>query len=166
MKYTILFLIFDSCYFLCFAQNQPFFIENFDLGNPPVTFISDFYGNISQGQFWNIQDVVTASGTHALQYHFTNTSEGGYVSQHFGDATKSPVYENEEGTSFFEIYIQFKIRYSLNYDWSGGNNKQMIIGTDDGVRHENICCNPWVAHYITLLAGNNLTDGYFNAEGN
>jgi len=143
---------------------ESFFIENWESGTAH-TFLSDYYGNFSNSSQWTIQSNVV-NDSYAAEHRFPNGGEGLHCTQHFGDSTKSPVYENGLGNRYLDLYVQFKIYYPPGYDWSAGNNKQMIIGTDDGIRHDNICCNPWVSHYITLLAGGTGTQGYFNAEGN
>lgn len=144
-----------------------FFNESFEAG-VPETFLSQYYGNLSVSSRHSIQSNVKASGTYCLRYHFVagtaNVSE--YATQHFGDSIAVPVYPNGLGNHYNDIYVQFKVYYSLGYDWSAGNNKIMIIGTQDNRSHGNVCCNPWVSHYITILAGNIGQRGFLNAEGN
>ena len=149
------------------AQNSNWiFYEDFESGLVPVSFLSDYYGNFASDPQWVIQTAQTARGNYAAQHQFSLGGDGHHATQHFGDATKTPVHQTGQGFSFQDIYVQFKLHYSSGYDWSAGNNKQMIIGTDDGVRHDNTCCNPWVAHYITLYAGGTGHNGFFAVEGN
>lgn len=144
-----------------------FFAESFETGSPQ-TFLSQSYGNISTSSRYSIQSAVRASGMYGLRYHFMigTSNVGEYTTQHFGDSPAGPVHPNGAGNHYNDIYIQFKLYYSLGYDWSAGNNKIMIIGTQDDRNHDNVCCNPWVSHYITILAGNAGPRGFFDAEGN
>lgn len=159
-----LYIILIFCLVPPASYAETFFYENWELGTPQ-TFLSDYYGNFADSSQWTIQSNV-ANGNYAAEHRFSNGGGGSYCTQHFGDSTKSPVYQNGSGNRYLDLYVQFKLYYSPGYDWSAGNNKQMIIGTDDGIRHDNICCNPWVSHYITLSAGGTGTQGYFDVEGN
>lgn len=155
----------------CIGVSQAYalniFEEGFEAGSPQ-TFLSEYYGNLNASSRYSIQSAMKASGTYGLRYQFvTGTSNvDEYVTQHFGDSQTGPVYPEGAGNHFYDIYVEFKLRYSPGYDWSAGNNKIVIIGTQDDRTHGNACCNPWVSHYITLLAGNIGTRGFFNAEGN
>jgi len=151
-------------------SNNPdiFFCEDFESG-VPESFLSDFYGNLASNSQWNIQSQTTSSGNYALRYDFIqgdNMHGRDYVTQHFGDSSKSPVWVNGLGNSYQDIYTQFKVYYSPGFDWSSGNNKLMIFGTEDSVSHANICCNPWVSHYATLLLGGSENNAYFTTEIN
>ena len=133
-----------------------FFSENFDSSFTPNTFLIQYYGNIASNPQWTIRNQISFSGNNSLQYEFlqgNNMQEFDHVTQHFGDATKSPVYPIGAGSSYQDIYIQFKLYYSPGFDWSAENNKQMIIGTDDSLRHPDVCCNPW-----SLNTCNNISE--------
>lgn len=151
----------------CEANAAVFFEEGFEAG-VPQTFTSQYYGSLRESNRYTIQSMVKNSGQYALRYHFisgtNNVNE--YATQHFGDSIAGPVYMNGLGNHYDDLYIQFKVYYSPRYDWSAGNNKIMIVGTQDDKPHSNVCCNPWVSHYITILAGNIGNRGFFNAEAN
>lgn len=143
------------------------FAEGFESA-APRTFLSHYYGNLNANERFSIQSNIKSSGSYALKYHFTTGigNGGEFVTQHFGDSMASPVYPSGTGEHYQDIYVQYKLYYSHGFDWSAGNNKIMIIGTQDDRSHGNVCCNPWVSHYITILAGNEGNRGFFNAEGN
>jgi len=139
---------------------QVFFTEGFESGNGN-TFSQSPYGTIEGNSQYSVQQNVVANGQYSLQHHFNQGQSGTFSTYQFGD---SP---NVLGTDhYFDIYIQFKLRYSDGYDFSAGNNKIMIIGTQDSRRHDTICCNPWVSHYITLYAHATGADAFFDVEGN
>jgi hypothetical protein len=142
------------------AYAQTFFSEGFESGNGS-TFSQSAYGGIEGNPQYSVQGSTVASGRYALQHHFNVGQGGTYATYQFGD---SP--DVGQSQHYFDIYIQFKLRYSDGYDFSAGNNKIMIIGTQDSRRHDNVCCNPWVSHYITLYANAAGSDAYFNVEGN
>jgi hypothetical protein len=164
---VILIFIHGGGVLLRYAKASVFFEEGFEAGSPQ-SFLSQYYGNMIASNRYSIQRAVRASGTYGLRYHFVagtrNVRE--YVTQHFGDSLAGPVYPVGLGHHYNDIFVQFKLRYSPAYDWSAGNNKIMIIGTQDDRVHGNVCCNPWVSHYITIHSGNTGRRGFFNAEGN
>jgi hypothetical protein len=115
-------------------------------------FNSSYYGNIRSSQF-SIQNAVRDRGTWALRHTIpANTSEGAvqYATQHFGDSIAGPVLPTGAGQHFIDLYVQYRIYYSPGYDFDGYTYKQLIIGTQDDRSHSNVCCNPWVAHYMTI----------------
>lgn len=141
---------------------EVFFSEGFESGNG-TSFSQSSYGSVNGNPQYFIQNAVVPSGQYALQHHFNQGQGGSFATHQFGD---SPDLSNPQNNHYFNIYIQFKIRYSDGYDFSAGNNKIMIIGTQDSRRHDTICCNPWVANYITLYANATGSDAFFNVEGN
>ncbi|OHA85378.1 MAG: hypothetical protein A2591_01635 [Candidatus Yonathbacteria bacterium RIFOXYD1_FULL_52_36] len=142
-----------------------FFNEGFESGTAQ-SFLSQYYGNLATHTQFGIQQAIRAAGQYALRYQYlSGVMNNDFVTQHFGDSTKSPVLSGTAGNHYTDTYVQYKTYYSPGFSWSGGNNKQLIFGTDDGVSHS-VCCNPWVAHYMTVLSGNNGTRGWFDAEAN
>lgn len=144
------------------AMAQVFFSEGFELGSG-TSFSQSSYGSITGNSQYSVQRAVVAAGRYSLQHHFNQGQNGTYATHQFGD---SPDITRHQDAHYFDIYIQFKLRYSDGYDFSAGNNKIMIIGTQDSRRHDAICCNPWVSHYITLFANATGSDAFFNVEGN
>lgn len=131
------------------AQAAPvFFLENWEsgLGN---SFNSRFYGNTTASQF-SLQQSVRASGASALEHRLIGGASVDYATQHFADARQTPLLPAMAGAHLMDVYVQYKVYYSANWDLSQVP-KQLIIGTEDVRRHENVCCNPWVAHYITIF---------------
>ena len=145
-------------------SNSLFFIEDFESASLANSFDSDFYGSMISNPDFNLVNDNMPSSSYAMSYNYQQgeDADDGYATQHFGDSTKTPVYTNSAGTQFSEIFLQYKVYYSPGFDFSSKNNKNFIIGTEDGVDHIEACCNPWVAHYVTLKMG----DGYFHAEAN
>jgi hypothetical protein len=141
---------------------QVFFSEGFESGNGS-TFSGSAYGSINGNPQYTIQDSIVANGRYSLQHHFDQGQGGSFATHQFGD---SPDVGGSPTEHFLDIYIQFKLRYSNAYDFSAGNNKIMIIGTQDSRRHDTICCNPWVSHYITLYANETGSNAVFDVEGN
>lgn len=144
------------------AIAQVFFSEGFESGSG-TSFSQSSYGSINGNSQYSVQNAVVPSGQYALQHHFNQGQGGSFATHQFGD---SPDISNPPNAHYFNLYIQFKLRYSDGYDFSAGNNKIMIIGTQDSRRHDTICCNPWVANYITLYANATGSDAFFNVEGN
>lgn len=146
------------------ANPAVFFLEDFET-NTLSTFNSAWYNSMADNSDFSIEDENVANGSYSLRfdYHQNQDADNDFATQHFGDSTKTPVYAEGAGNTYEALYLQYKVYYSPGFDFSSGNNKQFIIGTEDGARHENACCNPWVAHYVTLAAGG---DGIFDAEAN
>ena len=119
--------------------------EGFD-SPTPSTFNSRYYGNLAGSQF-RIQSAVRANGVSALEHRIPAYTDVQYASQHFGDARAAPLLAAGAGLHFYDVYVQYKAYYPVGFDRSR-IPKQLIIGTEDDRRHENVCCNPWVANYI------------------
>ena len=153
------------CSQTCFVpSNDIFFTEDFESGSAQ-TFLSDYHQTFSQDNGYSVQSNTVASGNYAGMYTFYQGQPGtGYATQHIGDSPRSPVAA--PGTHFNDLYIQFKLMHSSGFDFSAGNNKFMIIGTEDSRSHPEPCCNPPVAHYITLYAEQDSGGYFFNLEGN
>lgn len=128
-----------------------FFSEGWESGSAGASFNSRNYGSASNSQF-RVQTVVRASGNHALQHALTPLSAGAiqYATQHFGDAINGPVHAAGQGQHFFDLYVQWKVYYSPEFDITNDRPKQFIIGTEDERRHDATCCNPWVSHYVMV----------------
>lgn len=144
-----------------------FFSEDWESGSAGQSFNSRFYGSLSSPQF-AVDGAIRASGRWALRHVLTSGLPAGqihYATQHFGDAISQPVHPAGQGQHFQDIYVQYKVFYSTNYDFSQGVPKQFIIGTEDDRRHDNACCNPWVSHYITIVPPHSVR-GTFVAEAN
>jgi len=141
---------------------QVIFEEGFESGTG-ASFSASSYGSITGNPQYIVQGTVKAAGNYALQHHFNLGQGGSYATKLFGD---NPEISNPNHDHYQELYVQFKLRYSEGYDFSAGNNKIMIIGTEDDRRHDAICCNPWVASYNTLYIANSGSSGSFNVEGN
>lgn len=128
-----------------------FFSEGWESGVVGGTFNSRNYGTTASPQF-RAQTAVRASGNFALEHVLTAGLGAGsihYATQHIGDAVNGPVYPAGQGQHFFDLYVQFKIYYSSNFDLNS-RPKQLIIGTEDERRHDATCCNPWVSHYVMI----------------
>lgn len=142
-----------------------FFDEGWESGSSSATFNSSYYGSASGPQFL-VQNLVRAAGAYALEHRLAAGTAGSsiqYATQHFGDSIAGPVHANGRGQHFTDLYIQYKAYYSSNFDIANVP-KQLIIGTQDDRSHGNVCCNPWVAHYITVYAPFGNRD--WNAEAN
>lgn len=136
------------------AQGQAgiFFNEGWESGSASNSFNSGSYGVATSSQF-TVQSANRGTGNWALQRRLTAGTASGaiqYATQHFGDAPSGPVHAGTAGRRFDDIYIQYKIYYSAGFDLAN-MDKQLIIGTQDDRRHADICCNPWVAHYLTIF---------------
>lgn len=129
-----------------------FFSEGWESGATGTTFNSRNYGSTAGSQF-RAQGAVRGSGNFALQHILTTGLSAGsiqYATQHFGDAVNGPVYPVGQGQHFFDLYVQWKVYYSPNFDVTNDRPKQFIIGTEDERRHDSTCCNPWVSHYVMV----------------
>ena len=128
-----------------------FFGEGWESGSAAATFNSRYYGSAGASQF-RVQNAVRASGNFALEHVLTSGLPAGsiqYATQHFGDAINQPIFQPGQGQHFTDLYVQFKVYYSAGFDLSS-RPKQLIIGTEDGSRHDATCCNPWVSHYVMI----------------
>jgi hypothetical protein len=143
------------------APSGVFFTEDWESGLGR-TFNSQSHGTPSQSQF-NLQSAVRASGNFALEHRIPANGDIQYATQHFADARTQPLYAARVGEHLQDLYVQYKHYYSPNFDISL-IPKQLIIGTEDDRRHENACCNPWVAHYMTIFPTFGNDDR--NAEAN
>ena len=131
--------------------NGVFFDEGWESGSASGSFNSRYYGSLSGSQF-HVQNSTTATGAWALQHLIpagTAPSAIQYATQHFGDARSGPVHPTGQGQHFYDLYIQYKVYYPPGFP-TGNLAKQLIIGTEDDRRHDDPCCNPWVAHYMTV----------------
>lgn len=130
-----------------------FFNEGWESGSSSGSFNSSSYGSAAGGQF-SAQSAVRAQGSYALRHLLpqgTAPSAIQYATQHFGDSIAGPVHASGRGQHFYDLYIQYKIYYPPGFDrLSTDTYKQLIIGTQDDRRHDDPCCNPWVAHYMTI----------------
>jgi hypothetical protein len=148
------------------AQTAPsgvFFHEGWESGGAGASFNSSAYGSLSGNQF-SVQGTLRAAGSFALRHRQPAGTTGAstqYATQHFGDALTGPVLPAGQGAHFQDMYLQWKVYYAPGFDFST-DPKQLIIGTQDDRRHDNVCCNPWVSHYVTITTYN----GAFQAEGN
>ncbi len=132
--------------------NGVFFSEGWESGVAGATFNSRNYGTSTSPQF-RVQSAVRAAGNFALEHVLSAGQSAGaihYATQHIGDAISGPVLPAGQGQRFFDLYVQFKIYYSPNFDVTNSRPKQLIIGTEDERRHDATCCNPWVSHYVMI----------------
>lgn len=129
-----------------------FFNEGWESGNGSGTFNSSFYGGATGSQF-SVQSGIKASGNYALRQLIPAGTQPGsiqYATQHIGDSLAGPVFSAGSGQHFQDLHVQYKVYYGPGFDFFGYTYKQLIIGTQDDRRHDNACCNPWVAHYMTI----------------
>jgi len=141
-----------------------FFDEDFESGYG--SFESNAHGGLEGNQRFSIITDPTDSSNHVVRFQFTAGQSGDdYVVQHFGDSPNSPIWQGTSGESYNDLYIQFKLKYSNGFDWSAGNNKIMIIGSEDGGSYEHP--NPGMAHYTTIYADETASGrDYFTTETN
>jgi hypothetical protein len=128
-----------------------FFNETWESGSLSNSFNSSGYGRAASNSQYRAQNAIAASGTWAFQHMLTQGMTPGdvaFTTQHIGDAVTGPVYPTGAGQHFYDLYVQYKVYYTPGFDFRG--YKQFIIGTQDDRRHDNSCCNPWVAHYLTI----------------
>ena len=128
-----------------------FFDEGWESGTRTQTFNSQYYGSASHSQF-RLQSAFTGSGSWAFERVVTaGMAPGDFegATQHIGDSQAGPVLAAGLGQHFYDLYVQYKVAYSPGFDFGTGY-KQLIIGTQDDRRHDQPCCNPWVAHYMTI----------------
>ena len=129
-----------------------FFAESFESGVKGATFNSRNYGNSGTSPQFRVQNTTRAVGNYAFEHVLTPMAAGSihYATQHIGDAVNGPVHAAGQGQHFFDLYVQFKVYYSANFDLVNSRPKSLIIGTEDGVRRTATCCNPWVSHYVMM----------------
>jgi len=131
------------------------FVEGWESGTLSGSFNSAYYGNSSSSQF-RVQNAVVGSGNWAFEHRLpagVSAPSIQYATQHFGDAPSGPVPASGRGGHFHDLYVQYKIAYSPGFTFQNRSSptlKQLIIGTQDNRRHDDPCCNPWVAHYMTI----------------
>ena len=129
-----------------------FFSEGWESGTASSSFNSRYYGSAVGPQF-RAQNIIRAGGNWALEHHMLQGLQPPaiqYATQHFGDAVSGPVHSVGQGQRFDDLFVQYKVYYPDGFDFSARGYKQLIIGTEDDRRHENVCCNPWVSSYITI----------------
>ena len=149
---------------IVFAQTPVtgvFFNEGWESGTF-TTFNSSTYGNAAAAAQMSVQSAVRATGTYAFRQIIPASTFSTYVTQHFGDSIAGPVLASGRGQHFQDLYVQYKVYYAPGFVWGNGY-KQVIIGTQDDRRHDETCCNPWVAHYLTIYTRGR---GELLAEGN
>ena len=146
------------------AQSQVsglFFNEGWESGALGQTFNSQSYGNLGQSAQVSVDAATRAAGNYSLRHHLLGGTPVGGVhtaTQHFGDARTGPVWASGQGQHFYDFYVQWKTRYSAGFDFGAGHYKQFMIGTQDERRHDEACCLPFAAHYVTVqvFSGGNL----------
>ncbi len=139
-----------------------FFEEDFEAGIASA-FNSSWYGSFVNNTQYSVVSDVVGGGLYGARHHYPLNGSGQYITQHFGDSIAGPVWPEGAGLHYDDLYVQYRVRYAAGYDFSARANKQFIIGTQDDRQHANVCCNPWVSHYITIYSG---TEGAFLVEGN
>ena len=130
-----------------------FLHEGWESGSLAATFNSSSFGNLSQSSQFSVDSTIRAAGTRGLRHSLTGgTAVGGIHTgtQHFGDARTGPVWSTGLGQHFYDLYMQYKFYYSPGFDFGSGHYKQFIIGTQDDRRHDETCCVPFAAHYLTI----------------
>lgn len=128
------------------------FDEGWESGDARQSFNSRDFGSAVPPQFI-VQSALTGGGRFALEHRLLAGMSPGaiqYATQHFGDALAAPVLPAGQGRHFSDLYVQYKVAYSRDFEMGPGY-KQLIIGTQDDRRHPEPCCNPWVAHYLTVF---------------
>jgi hypothetical protein len=131
-----------------------FFDEGWESGSLTRSFNSQNFGSVSSSSEFRLDGVNTGTGAWSLRHAFiAGTPVGGIdtATQHFGDATSGPVWPTGSGQHFQDLYVQYRFYYSPGFDFGTGHYKQFMIGTQDNRRHDESCCLPFAAHYITLL---------------
>lgn len=144
------------------APSGVFFEEGWEDGKAG-SFNSAAYGSLNASGQFQVQSNQAASGARALRHAYAAGQTGDqtdFGTQHFADAITGPV--RAQGPALMDVYAQWKFYYEPGWNFASAN-KQFIMGTQDSRRHENVCCNPWVAHYMTVLVG---SSGELYAEGN
>jgi len=136
------------------AQNPVsgiFFTEGWESGTMTQSFNSSFYGSLAPPQF-SVDSQIFGGGTRALRHRLSAGMTGddvAYGTQHIGDARATPVLAAGRGQHFYDLYIQYKVFYSSNFNTTSVG-KTLEIGTEDDRAHGEICCNPGFANYMTV----------------
>jgi hypothetical protein len=128
-----------------------FFTEGWESGTMTQSFNSSFYGSLAPPQF-SIDTQTFAGGARALRHRLSAGMTGddvAYGTQHIGDARATPVLASGRGQHFYDLYVQYKVFYSSNFDTVTPVGKTFEIGTEDDRAHPEICCNPGFANYMT-----------------
>lgn len=136
------------------AQSQVggiFFNEGWESGAATQSFNSSWFGN-AQGPQFTVQNQIFGSGSWSIRHRLSAGMTGddvAYATQHFGDSPATPVWPTGAGQHFYDLYVQYKVFYSTNWNTSpGGLVKGIEIGTQDERVHNEVCCNPGFANYI------------------
>ena len=147
-----------------------FFNEGWESGTMTQSFNSEWYG-AAEGPQFSVQNQIFASGTRAIRHRLSAGMTGddvAYATQHFGDARATPVHAAGAGQHFYDIYIQYKVHYSANWDTSpGGLVKGIEVATEDDRAHNEVCCNPGFANYLAVYPpfGNDWNIEVVNKQG-
>lgn len=124
-----------------------------DFSTPSAVFDSSGYGSLAgSSQF----AVVNGALVHTIPAGASQQ----YITQHLADARTGPVAA--VGPALVDVYAKWTVTYAPGFDFAA-EPKQMILGTQDARRHDNACCNPWTAHYMTVFVS---AQGQILAEGN
>lgn len=124
-----------------------------DFNAPADVFNSSGYGSLAGASQFS---VVNGALVHTIPAGASQQ----YITQHVADARTGPVAA--VGQALTDLYAKWTVTYAPGFDF-GAEPKQMILGTQDARRHDNACCNPWTAHYLTVFAN---ASGQILAEGN
>jgi hypothetical protein len=120
-----------------------------------ATFNSNSFGRMSEsGQYQPDGSIAGRTGNYAIRHRLTAgmpVDSVDSVTQHFGDASTGPVLANGQGQHFYDLYLSYRVYYSSGFDFGSGHYKQFIYGTQDNRRHDEACCVPFAAHYLTVL---------------
>jgi hypothetical protein len=147
-----------------------FFHETWESGTITQSFNSSWYGAAAPPQF-SASNAFAAGGTWSLRHRLSAGMTGddvAYATQHFGDARATPVLAAGAGQHFYDIYVQYRVFYSSNWDTSpGGLTKALEIATEDDRAHPEVCCNPGFANYIATYPpfGNDWNIEVVNKQG-
>ena len=147
-----------------------FFHETWESGTITQSFNSSWYGAAAPPQF-SPSNQFAAGGTWSLRHRLSAGMTGddvAYATQHFGDARGRPVLAAGAGQHFYDIYVQYRVFYSSNWDTSpGGLTKALEIATEDDRAHPEVCCNPGFANYIATYPpfGNDWNIEVVNKQG-
>jgi hypothetical protein len=130
-----------------------FFNEGWESGSMTQSFNSAYYGSAAPPQFSVSTAFFAPGGTSSLRHRLSAGMTGddvAYATQHFGDATSTPRWSNGAGQHFYDLYVQYKVYYS-NWDTTqAGLTKGIELGTEDGMAHNEVCCNPGFANYMAV----------------
>jgi len=159
--FSICFVIFLVLFFKNNLSAQTdtiwFDTEKFETG-ARNTFNSNWHPNIwivpnitvETPPYWAVSNPMV--GDSCVKFNFPVGAVAPYGCQHFGDApdSRTPCWPGYEDSVITEVYFQYTLGYSEGYSWEFGNNKQFIIGCEDGQSHSYVCCNPSTAYYLTI----------------